>query len=126
MSGDDRRRDEMRSVFTRRRHPLTLDEDTAARLLTGRLDPADAPPGFAEVARVIAAAAAPARRDELAGEDEALTTYRAVPRPTERPAPRAPGPAPGDARQRRAAGPRWCRRRGVDGHAARWRAVRRP
>jgi hypothetical protein len=40
--------------------------DPAERLLGGRLDPEDAPPGYAEVARVLRAAAGPPCPDELA------------------------------------------------------------
>jgi hypothetical protein len=47
---------------------LAIDQDTAGRLLAGRLDPADAPPGYAEVATVLAEAAAPAFPHELKGE----------------------------------------------------------
>jgi hypothetical protein len=39
--------------------PLALDEDTADRLLSGTVPPADAPPGYGEVARVVQAAVAP-------------------------------------------------------------------
>jgi hypothetical protein len=39
--------------------PLALDRDTAERLVSGRMDPADAPPGYAEVVALLAAAAAP-------------------------------------------------------------------
>jgi hypothetical protein len=56
--------DEMRGPF--------LDPDTADRLLAGRVDPDDAPPGFAEVARVLRAAGAPARSDELVWEPWAV------------------------------------------------------
>ncbi len=55
--------------------PLALDQDTADRLLAGRLDPADAPPGYAEVAGVLAAAAAPANPHELADEAAAVATF---------------------------------------------------
>jgi hypothetical protein len=54
-----------------------LDDNTAERLLSGRLDPDDAPPSYADVARLFQAAAAPAGPDELAGEAEALTLFRA-------------------------------------------------
>ncbi|HZD38829.1 MAG TPA: hypothetical protein VE664_09330 [Actinomycetes bacterium] len=47
---------------------LAIDQDTAGRLLAGRLDPADAPPGYAEVVRFLAAAATPASPHELEGE----------------------------------------------------------
>jgi hypothetical protein len=55
-----------------------VDDDTIDRLLAGRLDPADAPPGYAAVARLLAAATAPAGRDELAGERAAVVEFLAV------------------------------------------------
>jgi hypothetical protein len=55
-----------------------LDEDTADRLLGGRLDPADAPSGYAPVARVTRAATGPVTPEELAGEAAAIATFRAV------------------------------------------------
>ncbi len=55
--------------------PLAIDQDTADRLLAGRLDPADAPPGYAEVARVLATAAAPALPHELDGEAATMTAF---------------------------------------------------
>jgi hypothetical protein len=54
----------------------TLDPDTAERLLSGRLDPDDAPPGYAEVARLLQAAAAPADATELADEAVAANDFR--------------------------------------------------
>jgi hypothetical protein len=57
---------------------LPLDPDTAERLLAGRLDPADAPPGYAGVTGLLRAAAAPAHPDELAGEPAALAMFRAA------------------------------------------------
>ena len=49
-------------------HPtVPLDDDTAERLLAGRLHPEDAPPGYAEVARLLRAAAGPPSPEELAG-----------------------------------------------------------
>jgi hypothetical protein len=69
--------------------PLVLDDDSADRLLAGRMDPADAPPGFAEAATVMAAATAPARPDELNGVESAMDVYRAalveLPSPPRRP-----------------------------------------
>jgi hypothetical protein len=59
------------------RDPLALDQGTAERLLDGTLDPADAPPAYAAVARVLAATAAPPRADELAGEAEAVRRFTA-------------------------------------------------
>jgi hypothetical protein len=52
--------------------------DPAEGLLGGRLDPEDAPPGYAEVARVLRAAAGPPCPDELAGQPAALATFRRV------------------------------------------------
>jgi hypothetical protein len=51
------------------------DEDTADRILDG-LSAEDAPPGSVGVARILAAASAPASRDELAGEAFAVTAFR--------------------------------------------------
>jgi hypothetical protein len=81
---------EMRRLLNRLRDdPLVLDDDSADRLLAGRMDPADAPPGFAEAATVMAAATAPARPDELDGVESALDVYRAalteLPLPPRRP-----------------------------------------
>jgi hypothetical protein len=57
---------------------IPLDDDTAERLLAGHLHPEDAPPGYAEVARVLQAAAGPPAREELAGEEAALAGFRAA------------------------------------------------
>ena len=57
--------------------PLPLDDATAGRLLAGALDPSDAPPGYAPVVTLLAAASGPARPAEHAG---------APPRPVPRPA----------------------------------------
>ena len=92
MSLDDGLFDEMR-----RRHeadpatPMRLDEATATRLLAGRLEPADAPPGYGTVTAVLRAAAAPPRPEELAGEDAVRDTFRAR---------RPPGPPPRRALRR--------------------------
>jgi hypothetical protein len=58
--------------------PLTVDEDTASRLLDGSLTAADAPPGYSRVADLLAAATAPPTSAELAGEDEARAAFRAA------------------------------------------------
>jgi hypothetical protein len=60
--------------------PLALDEDTVERLLTGALPPAQSPSGYAEVARLLAAAAAPPHPSELTGGAAALAELRAVAR----------------------------------------------
>jgi hypothetical protein len=57
--------------------PLALDEATAERLLTGRLFPDQAPPGYAEVAALLAATVAPSTA-ELAGQEAALAELQAV------------------------------------------------
>src|SRR6266511_1909432 len=61
-------------------HRLALDEDTAARLLTGRLAPADAPPGYGRVAAVLAAVSAPPDAEELAGQTAVLALFAAATR----------------------------------------------
>jgi hypothetical protein len=58
--------------------PPVADQDTLERLLAGRLDPSDVPPGYEAVARLLAAATAPAAPDELAGEPEVLAEFAAV------------------------------------------------
>ena len=81
---------EMRRLLASLRStPPPLDQRTADQLLAGRLDPADAPPGYAAVARLLAAAAAPPGQDELAGEHRAAAEFEAVvrsapPTPTSR------------------------------------------
>jgi hypothetical protein len=57
---------------------VPLDADTAERLLSGRLDPDDAPPGYAEVVRLLQAAAGPAEEAELSGEAAAVREFRAA------------------------------------------------
>jgi hypothetical protein len=54
------------------------DQDTLERLLAGRLDPADALPGYAGLARLLAAATGPATPKELAGEQLVLAQFAAV------------------------------------------------
>jgi hypothetical protein len=60
--------------------PLALDEETVERLLAGDLSPDQAPPGYAEVAALLAATTAAPRPEELAGEAAALAELRAVTR----------------------------------------------
>jgi hypothetical protein len=55
-----------------------LDEDTADRLLSGRLDPADTPPAYAPVARLVKAATGPATPEELAGEAAVIAAFTAM------------------------------------------------
>jgi hypothetical protein len=61
--------------------PLALDEDTAERLLDGALGPDQAPPGYGEVAELLAATVAAPSPAELAGQEAALAELRAVTRP---------------------------------------------
>jgi hypothetical protein len=60
-----------------------LDANTAERLLSGRLDPDDAPPGYAEVARLLQAAATPADQLEPAGQAAAMDAFRTTHRPAQ-------------------------------------------
>jgi hypothetical protein len=62
----------------RDRHRLALDEGMAERLLTGRLDPFDAPPGYALVAAMLAAVSAPPDAEELAGEAAVVAAFAAA------------------------------------------------
>jgi hypothetical protein len=62
--------------------PSAADQNTLERLLEGRLDPATAPPGYGGLARLLAAATAPAALEELAGEQRALAEFTAVMRST--------------------------------------------
>ena len=54
------------------------DQDTLERLLAGRLNPSDVPPGCQGVARLLAAATAPAAAEELAGEPLVMAEFAAV------------------------------------------------
>jgi hypothetical protein len=58
--------------------PPAGDQDTLERLLDGRLDPGSVPPGYGGLARLLAAATAPAAPDELAGERSAMAEFAAV------------------------------------------------
>lgn len=58
--------------------PPALDDDTVERLLTGDLDAVHAPAGYAEVAALLAAAAAEPTPDELAGQAAAVAELRTV------------------------------------------------
>jgi hypothetical protein len=60
--------------------PPAADQDTVERLLAGRLDPGDAAPGYAALARWRATATAPATWEELAGEQLVLAEFSAVAR----------------------------------------------
>ena len=83
---------------------LAVDDDTLERLLTGGLPPAQAPSGYAEVARLLAAAVAAPHPSELAGQAAALEELRAVTRA--RPAAMASGPR-GRTTDGGVAGPGW-------------------
>ena len=58
--------------------PPADDQDLLDRLLEGGLDPESAPSGYGGLARVLAAAAAPAVPQELAGEQRAMATFAVV------------------------------------------------
>ncbi len=76
--------------------PLALDEDTADRLLAGRLSLGDAPSGCVDVARALATAAAPTTPREPGGRVAAVVARGASTRAStgrrkaEDPAPWAP------------------------------------
>jgi hypothetical protein len=61
--------------------PLALDEETVERLLTGGLPPSQVPPGYEQVAALLAATTAEPTREELAGQSRVLAELRAVARP---------------------------------------------
>jgi len=58
--------------------PSVADRDTVERLFAGRLNPADAPPGYAGLAALRAAATAPAAAEELACEQAVMAEFTAV------------------------------------------------
>jgi hypothetical protein len=58
--------------------PPADQQDLLDRLLEGRLDPGSAPPGYGGLARLLAAVAAPATPQELAGEQRAMASFAAV------------------------------------------------
>jgi hypothetical protein len=60
--------------------PLALDDASVERLLSGTLPAAAAPPGYAGVARLLAATVAPPTPRELAGQAAVLAELRAVTR----------------------------------------------
>jgi len=56
----------------------TIDEDTTDRLLAGRIDPDDAPPGYAGVARILQAAGSLPRSEHRSREAELVAAAREV------------------------------------------------
>jgi hypothetical protein len=82
MGTDDASFAEMRRPFTDPdADPLALDDETVERLVAGGLSPDQVPPGYAEVAELLAAATAAPARDELAGQAAVLAELRAVTQP---------------------------------------------
>jgi hypothetical protein len=59
-------------------HPVELDMETADRLLAGAVAPEDAPPGYAEVTRLLEAAWAEPTADELMRETEVVDLVAAA------------------------------------------------
>jgi hypothetical protein len=80
MNDDDALPFEMRQRLGPPGLPPSVDDETADRLVAGRLDAADAPPGYAAVARLVAAATAPATTEELADEPAAVARFAATAR----------------------------------------------
>ena len=66
------------SDFDCEMHPVPLDLDTADRLLAGTVAPEDAPPGYANVARLLESAAAEPTADELSRETEVVAMVAAA------------------------------------------------
>ena len=60
--------------------PLPLDTNTADRLLAGAIGPEDAPPGYAELAKLLQAASAEPTAEELAREAEVVAMVAAAAR----------------------------------------------
>jgi hypothetical protein len=80
-----------RLLATQDPDPLALDQDTAERLLDGDLPPDQAPPGYAEVAGLLAATVAAPSPAELTGQEAALAELRTVTRPRRVAVPRGVG-----------------------------------
>jgi hypothetical protein len=79
MSDDDALGAEMRPLLgLLEAAPPVADKDLLERLLGGRLSPADAPAGYGGLARLLAAATAPATSEELAGEQALLAEFAVV------------------------------------------------
>jgi hypothetical protein len=72
--------------------PVTV-QDILERLLDGRLDPAEAPAGYGQLARLLAAATAPPTPEELVGEQRVLAQFQAVLHPPTLVPRRAPMPS---------------------------------
>jgi hypothetical protein len=78
MSDDDALRADMhRLLGFLEAAPPVADQDLVERLLDGPLDPGSVPPGYGGLARLLAAATAPAAPEELAGEQLAMATFAA-------------------------------------------------
>jgi hypothetical protein len=58
--------------------PAGEDQDLLDRLLESGLDPGSVQPGYGRLARLLAAATAPATPHELAGKERAMATFAAV------------------------------------------------
>jgi hypothetical protein len=70
--------------------PVPLDPNTADRLLCGAIAPEDAPPGYAEVTRLLDAALAPSTDEELAREAETVQMMAAAVRSSQESDPASP------------------------------------
>ncbi len=60
------------------RQPLPLDDRTTDRLLAGMVDPDDAPPGYAGLARALGTARGPVEAGELVGRDRIVAAVAAA------------------------------------------------
>jgi hypothetical protein len=78
MTGDDALEPDMhRPLGPLAPTPPADDQDLLDRLLDGRPDPESAPPGYGRLARLLAAATAPATPHELAGKHLAMASFAA-------------------------------------------------
>jgi hypothetical protein len=80
MDADDAWSAEFRHLLASDPEPLALDTVAAERLLDGDLGPDQAPPGYAEVAALLAATVAAPSPAELVGQEAALAELQAVAR----------------------------------------------
>ena len=100
MAADDAWSAEIKRLpFTPDPDPLALHDDLVERLLDGDLPPDQTPPGYAEVAALLAATVAAPSPAELAGQEAALAELRAATR-----ARRGTPPATGRPGRRRRVG----------------------
>src|SRR5215213_526728 len=80
MDADDAWSAELRHLLASDPDPVALDTVAAERLLDGDLDPDQAPPGYGEVAALLAATVAAPSPAELAGQAAVVAKLQALTR----------------------------------------------